>query len=75
MVRYDKDDPLGAKTVARPDTSGRGAPPPPVEYMDPFNPPAMEEGTKKPGFGKILGTNEVYFVRFINLLGIGWKQF
>ena len=58
MARYDEDDPLGAKTVARPDTSGRGAPPPPVEYMDPFDPPAMEEGTKKPGFGKILGTNE-----------------
>ena len=57
MVRYDEDDPLGAKSVVRPDTSGRGAPPPPIEYMDPFDPPAMEEGKKEPSFGEILGRN------------------
>ena len=25
MARYDEDDPIGAKSVARPDTSGRDA--------------------------------------------------
>ena len=59
MVRYDEDDPLGAKTVARPDTSGSGAPPPPVEYVEPFDPAAMEEGKKDPGFGDILGRNAI----------------
>ena len=54
MVRYDEDDPLGAKSVARPDISGKGAPPPPVEYVDPFD-TEMEEGTKGSGFGKMLG--------------------
>ena len=58
MVRYGEDDPLGAETVARPDTSGSGAPPPPVEYVGPFDPPTMEEGRKGSGFGEILGRNE-----------------
>ena len=57
MVRYDEDDPLGAKTVARPDSSSIGAPPPPVEYVDPFDSAAMEEGKKEQGFGEILGRN------------------
>ena len=57
MVRYDEDDPLGAKTVARPDTSGSGAPPPPVKYVEPFDPADMEEGKKDTGFGDILGRN------------------
>ena len=56
MVRYDEDDPLGAKTVARPDTSGKGAPPPPVKYVDPFDSAEeMEGGAKGTGFGKMLG--------------------
>ena len=59
MVRYDEEDPLGAKTVARPDTSGSGAPPPPVEYVEPFDPAAMEEGKKEQGFGEILGRNAI----------------
>ena len=45
MVMYDEDDPLGAKTVERPDTSGKDAPPPPVDYVVPFD-AAMEDGTK-----------------------------
>ena len=49
---YDEDDPLGAKTVERPDTSGNDAPPPPVDYVVPFD-AAMEDGTKESsGFGK-----------------------
>ena len=67
MVRYDEDDPLGAKTVARPDTSGSGAPPPPVKYVEPFDPADMEEGKKEPGFGEILGKNAIRLL-YIELL-------
>ena len=71
MARYDEDDPLGAKTVARPDTSGRGAPPLPVKYIDPFDPPAMEEGRKGSGFGRMLGMKFMikllWFVRLNSL--------
>ena len=35
MVMYDDDDPIGAKTISRPNTSGRNAPPPPVAYAPP----------------------------------------
>ena len=44
MARYGDDDPLGDKTVARPDTSGKDAPPPPVEYVDPFDTAMEMEG-------------------------------
>ena len=49
MVMYDEDDPLGAKTVERPDTSGKDAPPPPVDYVVPFDAAMVDDGT---GFGK-----------------------
>lgn len=35
MVMYDDDDPIGAKTISRPNTSGRNGPPPPVAYAPP----------------------------------------
>ena len=35
MVMYDDDDPIGANTISRPNTSGRNAPPPPVAYAPP----------------------------------------
>ena len=60
MVRYDEDDPLGAQTLSRPNTSGKGAPPPPVEYFDPFDSAEeMEGGAKGTGFGKMLGMNDI----------------
>ena len=35
MVMYDDDDPIGAKTISRPSTTGRNAPPPMMAYEPP----------------------------------------